>query len=91
MLQPEVETKKFLCPLQSDHSPVVLKLRSAESIERGRGYWKFNNSLLNDAEFVTEMKEFMSQVVKKFESFDDPRVNWEFLKIQNKTEGQKDS
>ena len=44
MLQPEVETNKFLCLLQSDHSPVVFKLRSAESAERGRGYWKFNNS-----------------------------------------------
>ena len=31
---------------------------------------------------VTEMKEFMSQVVKKFNSFDDPRVNWEFLKYK---------
>ena len=82
MLQPEVETNKFLCPLQSDHSLVVLKLRSAESAERGSGYWKFNNSSLNDAEFVTEMKEFMSQVIKKFDSFDDPRVNWEFLKYK---------
>ena len=72
MLQPEIETSKFLSPLQSDHSLVVLKLRSADSTERGRGYWKFNNSLLNDAEFVTEMKEFISQVVKKFNSFDDP-------------------
>ena len=35
MLQPEVETSKFLSPLQSDHSPVVLKLRSADSAERG--------------------------------------------------------
>ena len=60
MLQHEVETSKFLSPLQSDHSPVVLKLRSDGSTERGRGYWKFNNSLLNDAEFVTEMKEFIS-------------------------------
>ena len=35
MLQPEVETNTFLCPLQSDHSPVVLKFRSAESTEKG--------------------------------------------------------
>ena len=35
MLQPEVETSKFLSPLQSDHSPVVLKFRSAGSAERG--------------------------------------------------------
>ena len=80
MLQPEVETSKCLSPLQSDYSPVVLKLRSADSAERERGYWKFNNSLLNYAEFVDEMKEFISQIVKKFNSFADPRVNWEFVK-----------
>ena len=34
-LQPEVETSKFLSPLQTDHSPAVLKLRSADSPERG--------------------------------------------------------
>ena len=44
ILQPEVKTSKFLSPLQSDNSPVVLKLRSIDSTERGRGYWKFNNS-----------------------------------------------
>ena len=35
MLQPEVKTSKFLSALQSDHSPVVLKLRSVDSAERG--------------------------------------------------------
>ena len=44
ILQPEVKTSKFLSPLQSDNSLVVLKLRSTDSTERGRGYWKFNNS-----------------------------------------------
>ena len=66
MLQPEVESSKFLSPLQSDHATGVLKLRSADSAERRRGYWKFNNSLINDAGFVTDKKEFISQVVKKF-------------------------
>ena len=89
MLQPEVETSQFLSPLQTDHSPVVLKLRSADSAERGRGYWKFNNSLLNDAGFVTEMKEFISQVIKKFNSFNDPRVHWEFLKYKIRQKAKK--
>ena len=88
-LQPEVETSKFLSPLQSHHSPAVLKLRSADSAARERGYWKFNNSLLNDAEFVTEMKEFICQVLKKFNSFDDPRVNGEFLKYKIRQKAKK--
>ena len=90
MLQPEIETSKFLSPLQSDHSPVVLKLRSADSAKRRRrSYWKFNNTLLNYAEFVIEMKEFISQVVKKFNSFDDPRVNREFLKYKIRQKAKK--
>ena len=35
------------------------------------------------------MKEFMSQVVKKFNSFDDPRVNWEFLKYKIRQKAKK--
>ena len=89
MLQPVLETSEFLSPLQSDNSPVVLKLRSADSTERVRGYWKFNNSLPNDAEFVIEMKEFISRVVKKFNSLDDPRVNWEFLKYKMRQKAKK--
>ena len=30
------------------------------------------------------MKEFISQVVTKFSSLDDLRVNWEFLKHKKK-------
>ena len=89
MLQPEVEASKFLSPLQSDHSPVVLKLRSADSAERGRDYWKFNNSSLNDAGFVTEIKKFISHVIKKFKSLDDPKINWEFLKYKIRQKAKK--
>ena len=48
-----------------------------EDQSRGRGYWKFNNSLTEDDHFVESLKSY----VKNFKSsFDDPRVNWEFLK-----------
>ena len=35
------------------------------------------------------MKEFISQVVKKFNSFDDPRVNCEFLKYKERQKAKK--
>ena len=48
-----------------------------EDQSRGRRYWKFNNSLTEDDHFVESLKSY----IKNFEpSFDDPRVNWEFLK-----------
>ena len=35
------------------------------------------------------MKEFISQVVKKFNSVDDPRVKWEFLKYKIRQKAKK--
>ena len=35
------------------------------------------------------MKELMSHVVKKLNYFDDPRVNWEFLKYKVRQKAKK--
>ena len=43
-----VDSCENLCPLSSDHSPVTLKLRTDFADDRGRGYWKFNRSLLEN-------------------------------------------
>ena len=47
---------------RSDHNRVTLTLQLSEH-ERGRGYWKFNNSLLTDKDFITMIKEKL-QLVK---------------------------
>lgn len=41
----------FQPPLQSDHSLVILSLRCYTEC-RGKGYWKFNNSLLADKNYT---------------------------------------
>ena len=43
----------------SDHSYVSLTIQGS-SIERGRKYWKFNNSHLQDEEFVEEVKTIIN-------------------------------
>lgn len=81
-LQSEVKSCEFLCPLSSDHSPVKLKIQANSTGMRGRGYWKFNNSLLENRQFVSEMKNTINEVVSTFGEFDDPRINWEYLKFK---------
>ena len=74
---------KFLSPVQSDHSPIVLKISScAKSDLRGRRYWKFNNSLTKDLLFVESLQDEMKIVSSSFTDDQDPRVNWEFLKYK---------
>ena len=49
---------------------------------RGPGYWKFNNSLTEDATYVSRMKDLIRDIVSSFSENDDPNINWEFLKYK---------
>ena len=39
-----------------DHRPVILNV-DFNKVDRGPGYWKFNNSMLDEPEFLTKVKE----------------------------------
>ena len=81
-LQFGVNSCENFCPLNSDHSPVKLKLWTDLADNRGRGYWKFNSSLLGNNQFVFDMKNKINEKSSTFKDFDDPRVNWEYLKFK---------
>ena len=49
----------------SDHSIPSIEL-DFRNFERGRGYWKFNNSLLKDPEYVSIVKESIKSVLKVY-------------------------
>ena len=47
---------------RTDHSLVDICL-DFNQMERGPGYWKFNNSLLTDKDFVDLVKKTISEVI----------------------------
>ena len=82
-LQCDIKACRFLSPLQSDHSPILLGITSIqEGQHRGRGCWKFNNSVTNDPVFVNSLKEEVDNVASCFDKEQDSRVNWEYLKYK---------
>ena len=82
-MQFDVRLCKFLSPIQSDHSPIVLKILScAKSDLRGRGCWKFNDSLTEDPLFAQSLPNEIKTMSSNFKDEQDPRVNWEFLKYK---------
>ena len=54
----------------SDHDCVYLTL-NFEQVNRGPGYWHFNNDLLNDAAFESQINDFWSTWKTKYDAFDD--------------------
>ena len=60
-----INASEIIPGYRTDHSAVTLKLQfSAHS--RGRGYWKFNNSLLHDKECVKLIKENIEVVKQQY-------------------------
>ena len=77
-------TKTNICAYyDSDHSPVTISIKPEDIQEkRGPGYWKFNNSLLEGEEFVTQMSFIIKHAAEKHKDIADKRLYWEMLKME---------
>ena len=54
---------------RTDHSGTILKLKF-NNYERGKGYWKFNNSLLKDNEYIQIVKKAIEEVKNTYKIID---------------------
>jgi hypothetical protein len=50
---------------RSDHSPVILSIKK-EEIKKDRPFWKFNNSLLRDKQYIEEIKRLINDIKKQY-------------------------
>ena len=67
----------------SDHDCVYLTF-NFEQVNRGPGYWHFNNDLLSDAAFESQISDFWSSWKAKYDDYDDPLLWWDRAKNQFK-------
>ena len=77
---------------RTDHSLITLKLNIG-NMSRGRGFWKFNSSLLQDKDYVDIVKNVIKETVEKYSinvnssnnncNFDvDDQTFFEMLKLE---------
>ena len=69
----------------SDHSIISLSLNIAETVNRGKGYWKFNNDLLIDKEYIAIINERIAEI-KINVNMADKIQQWEYVKCQLRTD-----
>ena len=81
-MQVSVKNTDALASLLSDHSPITFSCFKNEESNRGRGLWKFNNSLIENEEYVLQMKKFILDTLNELftENILDDQVKWEYLK-----------
>ena len=72
MLQDNIRTVDIVPSVQSDHSMIILKLCPTSECARGRAYWKFNSSLIQDKHFTESLKTEIQVFARKGSSLADP-------------------
>jgi exonuclease III len=60
-----IETIEIKHNIYSDHNPVHLKIKPTQSSSKGRGFWKFNTSLLKDIDYVTKVNSLIETEIKE--------------------------
>ena len=78
-LLPTVNKIEIEDRFRSDHSLISLHIKTNE-YPRGPGYWKFNQTLLEDNNFKTETKQFITDFFKYNIGFIDPMERWDMFK-----------
>ena len=62
---PSILSHKILPSYRSDHSTIVITFQ-INDFTRGRGLWKFNNSLLKDKDYVKEVKNCIQNLKQQY-------------------------
>ena len=78
-----VEDCKIIPNIHSDHSALALSVLFDESeLPRGPGFWKFNNSLLSDTNYVQLLTFQFPEFAKKHQQVKDKGLHWEMIKME---------
>ena len=74
----------MLAAFSAGHSPLLFSLDLCKDENRGKGLWKFNNSLSMNSDFQTKMKFHIKSTLEtlEIEGITDLQVRWEFLKYE---------
>lgn len=73
---PYVNEASINSGFKSDHSCILLVLKLHDN-ERGRGYWKFNNSLLKDDKYIQIVKDTIKDVKSTYKTHGEENINYE--------------
>ena len=65
-----------------DHSPTSITNNSLQNCQKGKGYWKINNTFLEEPDYINIINRERIGWLKEIETFTDSRLKWEYLKFK---------
>ena len=75
-----------ICPaIAPHHDAIHISLSLPNKCPRGPGYWKFNNTLLNDEQYIVMVRDTYSQARNYYSYLTDKRLLWEMMKMETRS------
>ena len=68
--------------IRSDHSIVQVKIYLRDTLLRGKGFWKFNVSLLKDLDYVNKIKQILKHHTNNPPPNIDKGLLWDSIKCE---------
>jgi exonuclease III len=68
--------------MYTDHSIVNLEIAGESQNLRGRGFWKFNTSLLSDSDFVNMINTTIENSIEDNQNCENKGLKWDFIKMK---------
>ena len=72
--------------IRSDHSLLKLQLEIAHSQKAGRGFWKFNSSLLKDKTYIEKVHDVINSCKIKYSNINNKSLLWDVVKCEIRSE-----
>ena len=84
VLQESIIKTDVLASFCTDHSPILFSLQLKDMPTRGKGFWKFNNSLTSNDDYVEKMKNQISETQRMLDQdkITNKHLRLEFLKYK---------
>ena len=80
--------KSFIIPgFMTDHSSISITINLCSN-KRGEGYWKINNKILDDENFVKHTKQAIQDVIQYYDGTSKMML-WELIKLTIATEAKE--
>ena len=84
ILQESIIKADVLASFCNDHWPIFFSLQLKDMPTQGKGFFKFNNSLTSNDDYIEKIKKQISETICMLEQdkISDNHLRWEFLKYK---------
>ena len=72
--------------VKSDHCIITVKFNIKQDHTRGKGFWKFNSSLLKNKDYVEIVKNVLNECKAKYLNLENKTLLWDVIKCEIRSE-----